>query len=293
MSQILRPLRANLGTVAALGAGATLIYAFAKPKPATVFGGFSPQYLRLEAVEQLNHNTKLLRFAFPNPDDLSGLPLTSSILTLAKPTTSNRLLPTLRPYTPLTTPSTRGHLDLLVKLYPGGPHSTHLHSLHPGDRLFFLNPLPNHPWQPGRYTRIACIAGGAGVTPMLQLVRGIVEGKEKTEVDVVVGVREGRDVVMRREWGEVVERAGGRVRVWWVVGRGDGEEGDREGCVTAGLLRELGVDGGEEGGGGGQEMVFVCGPPGMEEMLVGKKGGGGGGGVLAELGFGKERVHRF
>lgn len=76
MAQLLRPLRANLGTVAAVGVGAGLVYAYAKPKPPTVFGGFNPQYLRLDSVEQVNHNTKRLRFAFPNPDDLSGLPLT-------------------------------------------------------------------------------------------------------------------------------------------------------------------------------------------------------------------------
>ncbi|KKY14369.1 putative nadh-cytochrome b5 [Diplodia seriata] len=150
MSQILRPLRANLGTVAAVGVGAGLIYAYAKPKPPTVFGGFfNPQYLRLESVEEVTHNMKRLRFAFPNPDDVSGLPLTSSLLTLSTP--SSRTLPVLRPYTPTTTPSTRGHLDLLIKHYPGGAASPYLHSLAPGDALLFLAAIPGYRWSPNAW----------------------------------------------------------------------------------------------------------------------------------------------
>ncbi|KAL1641897.1 NADH-cytochrome b5 reductase [Diplodia intermedia] len=142
MSQILRPLRANLGAIAAVSVGAGFIYAYAKPKRSTVFGGFNPQYLRLESVEEVTHNMKRLRFAFPNPDDLSGLPLTSSLLTLSTP--PSRTLPVLRPYTPITTPSTRGHIDLLIKRYPRGAASTHLHTLTPGDALLFLAAIPGY-----------------------------------------------------------------------------------------------------------------------------------------------------
>lgn len=38
--------------------------------------------LKLESVEQINHNTKKFRFAFPNPDDVSGLHTTCRIETL-------------------------------------------------------------------------------------------------------------------------------------------------------------------------------------------------------------------
>ncbi|OMP84846.1 NADH-cytochrome b5 reductase 2 [Diplodia seriata] len=265
MSQILRPLRANLGAIAAVSVGAGFIYAYAQPKRSTVFGGFNPQYLRLESVEEVAHNMKRLRFAYPNADDESGLPLTSSLLTLSTP--ASRLLPVLRPYTPITTPTTRGHLDLLIKRYPHGAASPYLHSLSPGDRLLFLAAIPGYAWKPNAFKRITCIAGGAGVTPVA--------------------------VVLEGEWEGLVRAAGGRVRVVHVVGDGEGgmKEGWREGWVTKELLRELGVER-REGGQDQSEMVFVCGPPGMEEMLVGK-GRGGGGGVLAELGFGRDRVHRF
>lgn len=73
-----RPLTANFGLAAAASITATLLYTlYATPtQPPTVFGTFRPRHLRLESVQDLNHNTKRLRFALPNPDDLSGLPLT-------------------------------------------------------------------------------------------------------------------------------------------------------------------------------------------------------------------------
>lgn len=45
--------------------------------PTKVFGrGPAMISLPLESSEQVNHNTKLLRFKLPNDNDISGLPLT-------------------------------------------------------------------------------------------------------------------------------------------------------------------------------------------------------------------------
>ncbi|KAF4539680.1 NADH-cytochrome b5 reductase, partial [Lasiodiplodia theobromae] len=216
-----------------------------------------------------------------------------AVLTFSKP--SSHLLPVLRPYTPITHASTPGHLDLLVKHYPSGKQSTHLHSLSPGDSLAFVTAIPGYAWQRNRFRRIACIAGGAGVTPVWQLVQGILaDPDDKTVVDVVYGANSVEDVLLREEWGRLVEKSRGRLRVHYTVSRGGEEGGEfRKGYVTKELLRELGVQGGKgEGEGEETSMVFVCGPPKMEEALVGK-GRGGSGGILAELGFRKEQVYKF
>ena len=41
-----------------------------------VFGGFGPKTLRLQSVNQVNHNTKRLVFEFPDQNAQSGLVLT-------------------------------------------------------------------------------------------------------------------------------------------------------------------------------------------------------------------------
>lgn len=48
-----------------------------QPAPPKVFSsGPAMVSLRLKSSEEINHNTKLLRFEFPNPEAVSGLSLT-------------------------------------------------------------------------------------------------------------------------------------------------------------------------------------------------------------------------
>jgi cytochrome-b5 reductase len=86
LRQFSRPSTATiLGTAAATGLGLTIytrhMMAIAhaessSPAPKKVFGGgFANVVLPLESSEQVNHNTKRLRFRLKE-DEISGLPLT-------------------------------------------------------------------------------------------------------------------------------------------------------------------------------------------------------------------------
>lgn len=56
--------------------------------------------LKLEDVENINHNTKKFRFKLPEDDMVSGLEVASAILTKFKPDGEGK--PVLRPYTPVS-----------------------------------------------------------------------------------------------------------------------------------------------------------------------------------------------
>lgn len=55
--------------------------------------------LKLDNVENVNHNTKKFRFKLPEDDMVSGLEVASAILTKFKPEGGK---PVLRPYTPVS-----------------------------------------------------------------------------------------------------------------------------------------------------------------------------------------------
>jgi cytochrome-b5 reductase len=55
--------------------------------------------LKLESVENVNHNTKKFRFALPEDDQVSGLTVASAILTKYKGPEMEK--PAIRPYTPV------------------------------------------------------------------------------------------------------------------------------------------------------------------------------------------------
>jgi len=77
----------------------------AKPKTAgakSAFIGGDQGFisLKLESVENVNHNTKKFRFALPEEDQVSGLVIASAILTKYKGPEMEK--PAIRPYTPVS-----------------------------------------------------------------------------------------------------------------------------------------------------------------------------------------------
>jgi hypothetical protein len=93
---------AQFAAVAAIaGIGAYVLYSRQSKtdmshKP--IFSSFGIRKLRLHSTEMINHNTKKLRFELPDPNQPSGLSLTSALLSISFPNGSWR--PVLRPYTP-------------------------------------------------------------------------------------------------------------------------------------------------------------------------------------------------
>ena len=278
-------------------------------EPRRVFGkGPAFVSLPLESAEMVNHNTRRLRFRLPNADDVSGLSvtckypplifdilgertlrlmssLTAAVLTMSWP--KNRWLPVARPYTPITAIDEPGVLELMVKQYPDGKQSTHLHSLQPGDKLLFAAALRGYQWKPNTVPHVTLIAGGAGITPIYQLARGILSNpQDKTAVTVVYGVNTDDDVLLRPEFEQWEKEFGDRFRVLYTVSRPSVGSPWREGRVTKELLE--GVKAGRKAR--AEDMVFVCGPPPMEASLLGTKRESG---ILAQLGYQKEQIHQF
>lgn len=215
-------------------------------------------------------------------------------------------LPVLRPYTPITSsgrqhtssillikkkyvltfvPDETGHLDLLVKQYPNGKASTHLHSLQPGQTLLFVAPLGGHKWEPNSHKHVTLIAGGAGITPIYQLARGILDNPaDATAVTVVFGVNTERDILFEEEFQEYEKKFPGRFRAVYTVSEGAEGSKHAKGRVTEALLRETAPEAGAD------TMAFVCGPPGMEEALLGK---GREMGILERMGYSKKQIYKF
>merc|ERR1712086_624678 len=86
-----------------------------------------------------------------------------------------------RPYTPVTRDSTTtGHLDLVVKNYPDGNVSTYLHSRQVGDLIKLKGCFTKTKLVPNKHKEIGMIAGGSGITPMLQVIEELLEAPEDT-----------------------------------------------------------------------------------------------------------------
>ncbi|OLN97038.1 NADH-cytochrome b5 reductase 2-like protein 1 [Colletotrichum chlorophyti] len=226
--------------------------------PPKVFGA-GPAFvsLPLESSEVVNHNTKRLRFKLPQREANVNAKLDEP-----------------------------GYLELMVKRYPDGKQSTHLHTLAPGQKLLFAAAIKGHQWKPNSYPHITLIAGGAGITPLYQLAQGILRNpQDKTAMTLVFGVNSDQDLLLRQEFAQMEKQFPDRFKAVYTVSNPGPNSPYRKGYVTKKLLEEV-VPSPEAG----NTKVFVCGPPAMEEALVGKRSSPG---ILEQLGYRRDQIHRF
>ncbi|TRX95567.1 hypothetical protein FHL15_003525 [Xylaria flabelliformis] len=235
--------------------------------PPKAFGS-GPAFLslQLQSTEVVNHNTKRLRFALPTKEHGASFLVCD-----------------------LTRPSQEaaGVLELMVKKYPNGKQSTHLHSLQPGDSLRFVTPIPGYKWTPNKHSDITLIAGGAGITPMYQLIQGVLSSPEdKTRITLVFGVNTDADVLLKSEFEDFERRFPNRFKVVYTVSNPVPNSPYPKGYVTKELLSKV-----VTATPGTENMkVFVCGPPAMENALIGTRKQPG---ILGDLGYTKDQIHRF
>ncbi|RYO98811.1 hypothetical protein DL764_006974 [Monosporascus ibericus] len=262
------------------------------PKKAFIGGDQGFVSLLLKDVEVLTPNTKKFVFRLPEDDMVSGLEVASALLTKFKPADAEK--PVLRPYTPTSDEHAKGYIELVVKKYPNGPMSTHLHDMVPGQRLDFKGPLPKYKWEPNKHKHIALIAGGTGITPMYQLARAIFSNPDdKTKVTLVFGNVSEQDILLKREWEDLENTYPQRFRAFYMLDKPPKEwPVGGTGYINKELLKTVLPEPKED-----NIKIFVCGPPGMYKAISGPKTSpkdqGELTGYLKELGYSKDQVYKF
>ncbi|KAH9894532.1 ferredoxin reductase-like protein [Xylariomycetidae sp. FL2044] len=247
--------------------------------------------LLLKDVEIINHNTKKFIFHLPEDDMVSGLDVASAFITKFKAEGAEK--PVIRPYTPTSSEDAKGYLELIVKKYPNGPMSTHLHDMVPGQRLDFKGPIPKYPWAPNKHSHIALVAGGTGITPMYQLCRAIFSNPEdKTKVTLIFGNVTEEDILLKHELEDLENTYPQRFRAFYVLDNPPKEWAGNKGYITKDLLKTVLPEPKTE-----NVKVFVCGPPGLYKAISGTKNSptdqGELSGILKELGYSKDQVYKF
>jgi len=260
----------------------------------TVFKGGDQGFVKLKLThtKEINHNTKELKFEFEDPKSVSGLNVASALLTKFKPEDKEK--PVLRPYTPISDEDDPGSLTLLIKRYPNGPMSEHIHSLKVGETLEFKGPLPKYKWETNKHEHVAMIAGGTGITPMYQVIRRIFGNPhEKTKVTLIYGSVSEEDILLRRELSYLESQFPSRFKVFYTLDNPPDSWRQHSGFISKDVLKQLLPDPKE----GDKIKVFVCGPPGLYKAISGGKKSPADQGELAgslqELGYTKDQVYKF
>lgn len=100
-----------------------------------------------------------------------------------------------RSFSMATTPSTPGQVEFLIKKYPGGKFSGLLDDgLCAGDELQLTGPYGSFTLKDGHVLPVVCIGGGAGMAPILSLLRHMNETECTRPVRFYYGARTADDI---------------------------------------------------------------------------------------------------
>ena len=128
----------------------------------------------------------------------------------------------VRSYTPISSDENPGYFDLLIKSYPQGNISKHMGTLKIGDTMKVKGPKGAMVYAPGLVKRFGMIAGGTGITPMLQIIRAIVRGRprnggsDNTEVDLIFANVNYEDILLKEDLDALAKEDPG-FRVYYVL----------------------------------------------------------------------------
>ncbi|EJD03498.1 cytochrome-b5 reductase [Fomitiporia mediterranea MF3/22] len=250
---------------------------------------------KLKKVEPYNHNTSKFIFELPN-NEASLLPVASCVVVKASDPEAlkdSKGKPVIRPYTPISPSNAPGELTFLIKRYPQGLASVHIHSLKPGDTLSIKGPIPKFDYKIHEFDNVGLIGGGSGVTPLYQvLTHALSDPSNKTKFTLLFSNVTDKDILLREEFDALAKKFPETLKVVYYL-----DKGDKDWKGETGYISKEGVKKYVAGPEGGEKVkIFVCGPPGQVASLAGKKDGmkqGELGGILKELGYTEDQVFKF
>ncbi|CDO72313.1 hypothetical protein BN946_scf184977.g10 [Trametes cinnabarina] len=159
-------------------------------------------------------NTAIYRFALPHPDDVLGLPIGQHISVSAEINGKD----IMRSYTPTSSDDDLGHFDLLIKSYEKGNISRYVSLLKIGDKIRVKGPKGQFRYSPTLAREIGMIAGGTGITPMLQIIRAALKNPlDRTKLSLIYANVNPEDILLKKELDELAAKHSHRFRVYYVL----------------------------------------------------------------------------
>ncbi|CAN9508440.1 unnamed protein product [Ophioblennius macclurei] len=235
--------------------------------------------LRLIDKQIVSHDTRKFRFALPSPEHVLGLPIGQHIYLSAR--VDGKLV--VRPYTPVSSDDDKGFVDLVVKIYfkdvhpkfpEGGKMSQYLESLKINDTIDFRGPSGLLVYK-GRGAfdiqadkkaaaerktakQLGMIAGGTGITPMLQIISAVLKDpQDQTVCHLLFANQTEKDILLRPELEELQVNHPERFKLWFTVDKAPEDWEFSQGFINEEMVRDHLPPPGDD------TLVLMCGPPPM------------------------------
>mmetsp|Transcript_43657 Transcript_43657/g.103004 ORF Transcript_43657/g.103004 Transcript_43657/m.103004 type:complete len:323 (+) Transcript_43657:95-1063(+) len=279
----------------------TLLWYWPRPPPTFLSNG-DRKTAKIVEVREVSHDTKRFRLSLGSKEFVLGLPVGNHILLHApnppKCLTSHKWnggddpdrgkVEIERRYTPITGDDVSGYTDILVKIYrpgthrmPGGEEKSfedggkmgmYLDNMRPGDFIDISGPLGNVEYLAGGYfklsnrtlqkSHVAMIAGGSGITPMLQILRAALRDRRaggSTSYTLLYANKAEGDILCQDLLQDLEQESKGSLRITYALEVPPPQWKGKVGLVSAAMLRESIPPASRS------PLLMMCGPEAMVE----------------------------
>ena len=226
--------------------------------------------LKLLKKEELTAGERpTMLYTFELSKKQEPLPVSSALLTRApcgtKKETGEPAF-VMRPYTPVSVPEAK-QLELAIKTYPDGKLTQYMSTMKPGDVLDFKGPLVKIPMKDAAAKKeIGLVAGGTGITPMLQMADELLRTGYKGKISLIYANVSPGDIMLKDRVAGLAKKYA-NFSVYYMVDKVP--KGERwsggEGYVTKDVLSAHMPKPGKD------SLILVCGPPPMMKIISGAK----------------------
>jgi len=240
----------------------------------------------------ISHDTVNLRFALPSPNMVMGLPIGHCIKIFCpnmagskkgewngRPDDEDGESEIERKYTPVPNPNPtdKGFFEMVIKVYSpgkpaqfpdGGKMSQWFGKMQVGDEMEFQGPLGHITYlgkgkfQNGKkempVKKIGMMAGGSGITPMLQVVDAVLNDKsDPTHVSLIYANKTEEDILTRDMLDKLAAEHPTRFHLHYTLDNPPKGWTGSKGFITEAMIAEHLPAAGPE------TVTLLCGPPGM------------------------------
>ena len=283
-----------------------LFRAFSGPSKAK-FLNKQRQTLTLGSRENLSHDVVRFRFKLPKATPVLGLPVGKHFKLFA-PNCKGKVAgqwnnqedkengePEIeRKYTPTTSDDEIGYVDLVIKVYKGGiierfpdggKMSQYMDTLKVGDTIDIMGPIGTHEYlgngvfksgtKQHKCKQLGMMAGGTGITPMLQVMAAILKDPNDTTVMSLLYANQTEgDILVRDMLEKLAAKHPGRLKLHYTLDRPPAVWKYSSGFITDTMIKENLPAPSED------TLVLMCGPPPMVKFACQQN--------LDKLGYSKE-----
>lgn len=290
------------------------------PRPPPVLLDRQRKKVQILDIVEVSPDTKRFRLSCGDKKTILGLPIGKHILIFApnppsavltgewngRPDSSKGKQEIDRTYTPITGNETPGYVDLVIKIYrpgtarmpdglevkwvDGGKMGLYLDSRKPGDYIDINGPIGVNEYLgrgmfklPGRtltVKHVCMIAGGTGLTPMLQIVNAaLLDANDRCRFTLLYANKTEDDILCKEMLEDAEERSKGRFNIIYTLNFPPDGWKQKTGFITTGMIQECFPPPKLE------PLFLLCGPPPMVEIACKPN--------LEALGYSKQAIISF